>query len=139
MFDVEKIRQDFPILKQKINGQNLVFLDSGATSQKPESVIEVMNKYYRETNANIHRGVYQLSVESTRLVDEARRKVAKFIGARLEEIIFTRNASESINLVMYSWGRDNLKKGEAVLISRLGTLAGALPGKRSGVENHRRR
>src|SRR5258706_9069477 len=119
MFDVEKIRQDFPILKQKINGQNLVFLDSGATSQKPESVIEVMNKYYRETNANIHRGVYQLSVESTRLVDEARRKVAKFIGARLEEIIFTRNASESINLVMYSWGRDNLKKGEAVLISRL--------------------
>jgi cysteine desulfurase/selenocysteine lyase len=119
MFDVLKIRQDFPILKQKVNGQNLVFLDSGATSQKPESVIEAMSRYYRETNANIHRGVYQMSVESTRLVDESREKVADFIGARPEEIIFTRNASESINLVMYSWGRDNVKSGEAVLITKL--------------------
>ncbi len=119
MFDVEKVRKDFPILKRKIHGHDLVYLDSGATSQKPESVIKAMDDYYRNTNANIHRGVYELSVESTRLVDEARRKVAEFIGARSEETIFTRNASESLNLVMYSWGRENIHKGEAVLVSRL--------------------
>ncbi len=119
MFDVEEIRKDFPILKRKIHGHDLVFLDSGATSQKPESVIKAMDDFYRNTNANIHRGVYELSVESTRLVDEARGKVAEFIGARNEEIIFTRNASESLNLVMYSWGKDNVKVGDAVLVSKL--------------------
>ncbi len=100
MFDVNKIRQDFPILKRKINGCDLVYLDSGATSQKPESVLKTMDDYYRNNNANIHRGVYDMSVESTELVDEAREKVAKFIGGKTEEIIFTRNASESLNLVM---------------------------------------
>ena len=119
MFDVEKVRKDFPILKRKVHGHDLVFLDSGATSQKPESVIKAMDDYYRNTNANIHRGVYELSVESTRLVDEARKKVANFIGAKTEEIIFTRNASESLNLIMYSWGRDHIKKEDAVLISKL--------------------
>ena len=119
MFDVDKVRADFPILKRKIHGHDLVYLDSGATSQKPESVIKAMDDYYRNTNANIHRGVYELSVESTGLVDEAREKVANFIGARPEEIIFTRNASESLNLIMYSWGRDNIKKEDAVLISKL--------------------
>lgn len=119
MFDVNKVRADFPILKRKVHGHDLVFLDSGATSQKPEGVIKAMDDYYRNTNANIHRGVYELSVESTRLVDEARKKVAEFIGARPEETIFTRNASESLNLVMYSWGRENIHKGDAVLVSRL--------------------
>jgi cysteine desulfurase / selenocysteine lyase len=119
MFNVEKIRADFPILKRKIHGHDLVYLDSGATSQKPESVIKAMDDYYRNTNANIHRGVYELSVESTRLVDEARKKVANFIGARPEETIFTRNASESLNLIMYSWGKDNVKGGDAVLVSKL--------------------
>ncbi len=119
MFDVEKVRAEFPILKRKVHGHDLVFLDSGATSQKPESVIKTMDDYYRNTNANIHRGVYELSVESTRMVDEARKKVADFIGARIEEVIFTRNASESINVVMYSWGRDNIQEGDAVLVSRL--------------------
>lgn len=119
MFDVTKIRAEFPILKRKIHGHNLVYLDSGATSQKPESVIKAMDDYYRNSNANIHRGVYELSVESTRLVDEARKKVADFIGGRVEETIFTRNASESINLVMYSWGKDNIKAGDAVLVSKL--------------------
>ena len=119
MFDVNKIRQDFPILKRKINGQNLVYLDSGATSQKPESVLRAMDDYYRNNNANIHRGVYDMSVESTKMVDEAREKVAKFIGGRTEEIIFTRNASESLNLVMYSWGKKNIKEGGAVLVTRL--------------------
>ncbi len=119
MFDVNKIRQDFPILKRKIRGQDLVFLDSGATSQKPESVLRAMDDFYRTNNANIHRGVYDLSVESTKMVDEAREKVAKFIGARTEEVIFTRNASESLNLVMYSWGKKNIKEGDAILVTRL--------------------
>lgn len=119
MFDVNKVRADFPILKRKINGQNLVYLDSGATSQKPESVLMAMDNYYRTNNANIHRGVYDMSVESTKMVDEAREKVAKFIGGRTEEIIFTRNASESLNLVMYSWGKKNIKEGDAVLVTRL--------------------
>ncbi len=119
MFDVKKIRSDFPILKRKIRGQDLVFLDSGATSQKPESVLRAMDDFYRTNNANIHRGVYDLSVESTKMVDEAREKVAKFIGARTEEVIFTRNASESLNLVMYSWGKKNIKEGDAVLVTRL--------------------
>jgi len=119
MFDVNKIRADFPILKRKVHGHNLVYLDSGATSQKPESVIKAMDDYYRNTNANIHRGVYEMSVESTRLVDEARKKVADFIGGRPEEIIFTRNASESLNLIMYSWGKDHINEGDAVLVSRL--------------------
>ncbi len=119
MLDVNKIRQDFPILKRKVNGQDLVYLDSGATSQKPESVLRAMDDYYRNNNANIHRGVYDMSVESTKMVDEAREKVAKFIGGRTEEIIFTRNASESLNLVMYSWGKKNIKEGDAVLVTRL--------------------
>src|SRR3989339_989317 len=119
MFDVNKIRNDFPILQRKVHGYDLVYLDSGATSQKPESVIRAMDDFYRNTNANIHRGVYEMSVESTGLVDEAREKLSNFIGARPEEIIFTRNASESLNLIMYSWGRDNIKKEDAVLISKL--------------------
>lgn len=119
MFDVEKVRKDFPILKRKIHDHDLVYLDSGATSQKPEKVIKMMDDYYRNSNANIHRGVYELSVESTKMVDEAREKVAKFIGGRSEEIVFTRNASESLNLVMYSWGKKNIKEGDAVLVTRL--------------------
>lgn len=119
MFDVNKVRADFPILKRKVNGRDLVFLDSGATSQKPESVLRTMDNFYRNNNANIHRGVYDLSVESTKMVDEAREKVAKFIGGRSEEIIFTRNASESLNLVMYSWGKKHVSEGDAVLVTRL--------------------
>ncbi|KKT30535.1 MAG: Cysteine desulfurase [Candidatus Collierbacteria bacterium GW2011_GWC2_44_18] len=119
MFDVNKIRNDFPILQRKVHGYDLVYLDSGATSQKPESVIRAMDDFYRNTNANIHRGVYEMSVESTLMVDGARKKVADFIGARTEEIIFTRNASESLNLVMYSWGKDNINEGDVILVSRL--------------------
>ena len=119
MFDVNKIRNDFPILQRKVHGYDLVYLDSGATSQKPESVIRAMDDFYRNTNANIHRGVYEMSVESTLMVDGARKKVADFIGARTEEIICTRNASESLNLVMYSWGKDNINEGDVILVSRL--------------------
>jgi len=127
MFDIKKIREDFPILKRKVHGKTLVYFDSGATSQKPEVVIEAMNKYYRETNANIHRGVYEMSVESTRLVDEARAEVADLIGARNEEVIFTRNTSESINLVAYSWGEDNISTGDAVVITKLEHHSNMIP------------
>lgn len=127
MFDVTKIREDFPILKRKVNGHSLVYLDSGATSQKPEAVIEAMNKYYRQTNANIHRGVYEMSVESTRLVDETRKKVAEFIGGRSEEVIFTRNTTESINLVAYCWGEENIKKGDAIVITKLEHHSNMIP------------
>ena len=138
MFDAKKIRKDFPILARKVNGHNLVYLDNGATSQKPEVVIEAMNKYYRETNANIHRGVYEMSVESTRLMDEARGRVAKFIGGRSDEIIFTRNTTESINLVAYSWGEENVKKGDVVVITKLEHHSNMIPWqelcKRKGAE-----
>jgi len=127
MIDTEKIRADFPILKRKIKGNDLVYLDSGATSQKPEAVIEAISKYYRETNANIHRGVYELSVESTRLVDESRAGVASFIGAGFEEVIFVRNASEAINLVAYSWGRENIKSGDAIIVSKLEHHSNLIP------------
>jgi cysteine desulfurase/selenocysteine lyase len=127
MLDINKIREDFPILKRKVNGHDLVYLDSGATSQKPEAVIEAMNKYYRETNANINRGVYEMSVESTRLVEETRNKIASFIEGRAEEIIFTRNTTESINLVAYSWGEDNLSSEDAVVITKLEHHSNMIP------------
>jgi cysteine desulfurase/selenocysteine lyase len=127
MFDVNKIREDFPILKRVIKGNSLVYFDSGATSQKPEAVIRAMDKYYRETNANIHRGVYEMSIESTRLVDEARRKVAEFIGGRNDEVIFTRNTTESINLVAYSWGEESLREGDAVVVTKLEHHSNLIP------------
>ena len=119
MFDVKKIRKDFPVLDRKIKENSLVYLDSGATSQKPITVIESMDRYYKETNANIHRGVYEMSVESTGLVEETRKKVAMFIGGRSEEIIFTRNTTEGINLVAYTYGEENVGKGDAVVITKL--------------------
>ncbi len=127
MIDINKIRADFPILSRKIHGHDLVYFDSGATSQKPKTVIESMNRYYREINANIHRGVYEMSVESTELVDEARKDVAGFIGALGEEIIFTRNTTESINLVAYSWGEENIKAGDAIVITKLEHHSNMIP------------
>ncbi|HSV95277.1 MAG TPA: SufS family cysteine desulfurase [Spirochaetia bacterium] len=127
MFDVTQIRADFPILHRKIISNPLVYLDSGATSQKPLMVIEAIDKYYRETNANIHRGVYEISVESTRLVDEARNKVANFIGGRSEEVIFTRNTTESINLIAYSWGEEYINEGDAVVITKLEHHSNMIP------------
>ncbi len=115
---VEKIREDFPILKRKINGKSLVYLDNAATSQKPRQVIEMITKVYEQHNANVHRGVHTLSMESTELQEQAREKIAKFFNARYqEEIIFVRNATEALNLVAQSWGRNNIKKGDIILIT----------------------
>ena len=119
MFDVNKIREDFPILKRKVNGYDLVFLDSAASSQKPKQVIKAVVDFWENHNANVHRGVHTLSVEATTMMDEARKKIAKFINAKPEETIFVRNATEGINLVAYAWGRKNLKQGDVVIASLL--------------------
>ncbi|MHB1482665.1 MAG: aminotransferase class V-fold PLP-dependent enzyme, partial [Bellilinea sp.] len=120
-FDVQRVRGDFPILEREIApGKRLVYLDSTATSQKPLSVIHAMDEYYRRSNANIHRGVHTLAEEATALYEGARDRIGRFIGARKSrEIIFTRNTTESINLVAYSWGRKNLKAGDLVILTEM--------------------
>jgi cysteine desulfurase/selenocysteine lyase len=128
MFDVKAIRQDFPILHQKVNGKSLVYLDSSASSQKPLSVIEAMDTYYREYNANVHRGIYYISEKASAAYETARKKVGRFINARSwREVIFTRNTTESINLVAYTWGQVNVKAGEVILISEMEHHANLVP------------
>jgi len=118
--DVRAIRADFPILNQVVHGKPLSFLDSAASSQKPLAVIEAMSAYYRTTHANVHRGVYTLSERATELYEGARKRIARFIGAKSSrEIIFTRNTTESINLVAQAWGRANLKPGGEILLTEL--------------------
>jgi cysteine desulfurase/selenocysteine lyase len=120
-FDLARIRRDFPILKREIApGVPLVYLDNAATSQKPVQVIAELTRFYRDHNANIHRGVHTLSVESTELYESARAKVARFINApKTEEIIFTRNTTESLNLVAHAWARKFLHEGDEVVISEI--------------------
>ena len=103
------IRKDFPIFDNK----NITYLDSGATTQKPNQVIKTLGEFYAKSNANPHRGAYELSIEATEKYEKTRKKIAKFINARFpEEIIFTKNASEALNLIAYSYGLENLKKEE---------------------------
>lgn len=128
MFDPQVVRNDFPILQQTINGKPLVYLDSTASSQKPNAVIEVMNTYYREYNANVHRGIYQISEKASAAYENARKKVGRFINAQSwREVIFTRNATESINLVAYSWGLANLKAGDVIITSEMEHHANLVP------------
>ncbi|MEW6528679.1 MAG: cysteine desulfurase [Candidatus Micrarchaeota archaeon] len=117
MFDVKRIKKDFPILSKKINGKRLVYLDNAATTQKPRQVIEAITQYYATQNANIHRGVHTLAEEATLAYEEARKKVAQFINAKPEEIIFTKNATESLNLVMYAYGMNQIKKNDKIVTS----------------------
>ena len=119
--DVSAIRRDFPILDREIRaGVALTYLDSTATSQKPLAVIEAMNDYYRCSNANIHRGVHALAEEATAMYEDARMKIAKFINASsARQIIYTRNTTESINLVAHSWARANLKPGDLVILTEM--------------------
>ena len=119
--DPNEIRKDFPILQRKTHDSvPLVYLDSTATSQKPTAVIEAMNDYYRRSNANIHRGVHTLAEEATAMYEEAREKIAKFINApSSKQIIYTRNTTESINLVAYTWARANLKAGDLVILTEM--------------------
>jgi cysteine desulfurase/selenocysteine lyase len=121
MFNINEIRKDFPILEREVRaGVRLTYLDSTATSQKPNQVIDAMSEFYKTSNANIHRGVHTLAEESTSLYEGAREKIAKFINApAAREIIFTRNTTESINLVAYSWARSALKAGDLIILSEM--------------------
>jgi cysteine desulfurase / selenocysteine lyase len=119
-FDVERIREDFPVLKQKIHGKPLVYLDNAATSQKPQSVIDAIVKFYTVDCANIHRGVHELSQRSTAAYEETRAKTRRFLNARTKsEIIFVRGTTEGINLVTSSWGRTNVREGDEIVIAGL--------------------
>src|SRR3989440_12690051 len=114
------IRKDFPILSRQVHGKPLVYLDSTASSQKPSAVIEAMSTYYETTHANVHRGVYEISEEATARMEKARVKVARFINARQsKQVIFTRNTTESINLVAYSWGNTNIAAGDLVILTEM--------------------
>jgi cysteine desulfurase/selenocysteine lyase len=114
------IRKDFPILSRQVHGKPLVYLDSTASSQKPYKVIEAMSAYYETTHANVHRGVYEISEEATAQMERARVKVARFINARQsKQVIFTRNTTESINLVAYSWGNANISTGDLIVLTEM--------------------
>jgi cysteine desulfurase/selenocysteine lyase len=126
--DVATIRRDFPILSQSVNGKPVVFLDSAASSQKPQQVLDVMDAVYQMGYANVHRGVYQFSEAATAAYDQARAKVARFIGAPApENIVFTRNATEALNLIAYSYGRHFLHAGDEVVITELEHHANFVP------------
>ncbi len=120
VLDVKKIKEDFPIFQRKINGKDLVYLDSTATSQKPIQVIKAIENFYSNYCANVHRGVYTLAEEATLAYEESRKEIARFINAKsYEEILFVRNATEAINLVAYSWGRKNVSKDDRILITQM--------------------
>ena len=126
--DVIRIRQDFPILHRTVRDKPLVYLDSAATTQKPTQVLDALAHYYTYQNANIHRGVYVLSAEATAAYDEARKKIQHFVNARSsQEVIFTRNSTESINLVAHSFGRENVGPGDEVLITHMEHHANIVP------------
>lgn len=120
-YEVVKVRRDFPLLDREVHpGTKLVYLDSAATTQKPNIVIEAIDRYYRNTNANIHRGVHTLAEEATAAYETARLDIASFIGARsFREIVFTRNATESINLVARTWAAANLKMGDVIILTEM--------------------
>ncbi len=116
--DWHRIRSDFPILAQQVNGHPLVYLDSAATSQKPRAVIQALSHYYERDNSNVHRAMHELSARSTEAFEVARKKTARFIGATSEnEIIFTRGTTEGINLVANTWGTQNLRAGDVILVT----------------------
>src|SRR6516225_11982331 len=118
--DIEKIRSQFPVLNQKVNGKPLIYFDNAATNQKPQRVIDALVNYYQGYNANIHRGIHTLAEKATKTYEETRRAMQKFVNAQhVEEIIFTRGVTESINLVAASYGRPFLNQGDEVVISGL--------------------
>jgi cysteine desulfurase / selenocysteine lyase len=130
-FDVGRIRKDFPILKRKVHGKPLVYLDNAATTQKPLAVIEALDAYYRTTNSNIHRGLHLLSEEATAAYEAVREKARGFLNAAsIKEIIFTRGATEGINLVAATWGRANVRSGDEVLVTTMEHHSNIVPWQR---------
>jgi cysteine desulfurase/selenocysteine lyase len=113
------VRSDFPVLSREWNGNRVTYVDSAATSQKPDQVLVAMDRFLRESNASVHRGLYDLGREATDLFEGARERIARFVGGDAETTIFTHNATEAINLVAYAWARDNLHEGDEVLITRM--------------------
>src|SRR6056297_2837785 len=138
--DVETIRTDYPILGREFDGNPLVYLDSAATTQTPEPVVEAMSDYYRETNANVHRGIHHLSQAASLAYEEAHDRVAEFVGASggREELVFTKNTTESMNLVAYAWGLNELGPGDEVVLSEMEHHASLVTwqqlGKKTGAE-----
>ncbi|MEI7704776.1 MAG: cysteine desulfurase [Deltaproteobacteria bacterium] len=116
-FDVEAIRRQFPVLSQRPHGKRLAFLDSGATAQKPQAVIDAVTRFYDRDNSNVHRGVYDLAERATAAFEGARKKVARWIGAEPREVIFTRGTTEGVNLVAQSWGRAHVGAGDEILVT----------------------
>ncbi len=127
--DVAALRRDFPLLEREVHGRRIVYLDSAASSQRPRSVLAAMDAYYETTHANVHRGVYAIAEEADRLYEDARLTVGRFIGAPHpeREVIFTKNATEALNLVAYSWGRKNLAEGDAVVLTEMEHHANLVP------------
>jgi cysteine desulfurase/selenocysteine lyase len=126
--DAAALRKDFPILDQEINGHRLVYLDSASSSQKPNVVIDAVTDYYREYNANVHRGIYTIGEKATAAYEAARASVARFINAPdRHEVVFTRNATEAINLVAYSWGRRNIGRGDQIILTEMEHHANLVP------------
>ena len=139
MGDLSALRRDFPILEREINGKPLVFLDSGASSQKPVQVLEAMDQFYRTSYANVHRGAYTLSQESTTLYEGVRTKIARLLNAASDsEIVFTRSATSAMNLLAYGWGLDQLNEGDRILTTTMEHHANIVPwqmiSKRTGAE-----
>jgi len=133
MLNVNKIKQDFPILKRKINGKRLVYLDNAATSQRPIQVIKAVAEFQNNHNANVHRGLHALSEEASELYEKSRETVAKFIGAEKDEIVFVRNTTEGINLVAQAWAKQNLKPGEEILTTVMEHHSNILPWQQLGL------
>lgn len=128
IFDVDEIRKDFPILETLSNGRPLIYFDNAATSQKPNSVINALSDYYRNYNANIHRGVYSISIKASEAYENAKNKIKEFINASSErEIIFTRGTTEAINLITYSYGLENIHEGDEIIISEMEHHANIVP------------
>ncbi len=126
-FDAAAVAAQFPILQREIDGKRIVYLDSGATAQKPEAVIETIEQSFRLHNANIHRGVYTLAQEATDRFEGARATIARFVGARTAETIFTKNVTEAFNLVAYSWGRANVGAGDTIVLTPMEHHANIVP------------
>jgi len=137
MLNTEKIKKDFPIFKRKINGKNLIYFDNSATSQRPKQVIDAINNFYKNTNANVNRGVYKLSEDATEAYNLAREKIANFINARFDEIVFTKSTTESLNLLSYSLG-EKLENGDEVILTQMEHHSNIVPwqqlAKRRGVK-----
>ena len=127
VFDVEAVRKDFPVLQRQVHGRSLVYLDSAATSQKPHAVIDAVSRFYEDTNSNVHRGVHALAEEATEAYESARGKVARFVGADPRGVVFTKNATEALNLVAYSWARTRLGEGDIVLSTQMEHHANIVP------------